>query len=252
MTFAPHEIQWTGEKVQRLWDYYASQPAYHQQYFGAQAGAAVARFVGQHLDLPQARQILDLSCGRGDLIAAMLPRLQPGQRIVGTDPSTRSIETCRQRFAAAGAAVQLELTAGFATPLPSGGFDLVLATEVIEHLMPDEISALLAEAKRLLRPSGSLLITTPLEENLDGSKVLCPDCGCVFHRWQHQRSWTAGQLRDCLHQAGFRATLVQPIDWGGWQPDPGPVWKTWLRRALRRFRHAPPATGLVYLGQPEA
>ncbi len=249
MNAASHEIQWTPEKVGRLWDYYSSQPAYDSQYFGAQMGPGVARFVLRSLDLPPTARLLDLSCGRGDLIAAFLPLLKPGQSIAGTDPSLPSVETCRQRFATVQPAVQVEQTEGFSTPLPAEQFDLVMATEVIEHLVADEITAMLAEVMRLLRPGGSLLITTPLNENLDAAKVLCPDCGCVFHRWQHQRSWSTAQLQQRLEQAGFQTTIAMPVDWGRWQPVTGPLWEVWARRLFGRFRRLPPPNGLVYLGR---
>jgi SAM-dependent methyltransferase len=46
-----------------------------------------------------------------------------------------------------------------ATPLLEGKFDLALALDVLEHL--DDDAAALAEAVRLLRPAGRLLVTVP-------------------------------------------------------------------------------------------
>ena len=31
----------------------------------------------------------------------------------------------------------------------------------------------------------------------------CPDCGCIFHRWQHMRSWNLDSLQKCMSTAGF-------------------------------------------------
>lgn len=45
-------------------------------------------------------------------------------------------------------------------PLPPGGADAIVLTEVIEHLYLDPIHALL-EANRVLKPGGVLLISTP-------------------------------------------------------------------------------------------
>lgn len=45
------------------------------------------------------------------------------------------------------------------TTLPAGGFDLILCSEVIEH-MPDSAGAL-ASMRRLLSPNGHLILTTP-------------------------------------------------------------------------------------------
>jgi 2-polyprenyl-3-methyl-5-hydroxy-6-metoxy-1,4-benzoquinol methylase len=44
-------------------------------------------------------------------------------------------------------------------PLPDGSIDVVIATEIIEHLMDPTL--LIREAFRLLQPGGSLVVTTP-------------------------------------------------------------------------------------------
>ena len=49
-------------------------------------------------------------------------------------------------------------------PVPDKSFDVILCTEVIEHI-PDPISAI-KEISRILKPGGSLLITAPLQSGL--------------------------------------------------------------------------------------
>lgn len=49
-------------------------------------------------------------------------------------------------------------------PVPDKSFDVVLCTEVIEHV-PDPISAI-KEIARILKPGGTLLITAPLQSGL--------------------------------------------------------------------------------------
>lgn len=44
------------------------------------------------------------------------------------------------------------------TGLPSGSFDLVAASFVIHECPPSAIRALIAEARRLLRPGGVLML----------------------------------------------------------------------------------------------
>jgi SAM-dependent methyltransferase len=48
---------------------------------------------------------------------------------------------------------------GEALPFPVGSFDCVLLSEVIEHLDAPQVS--IAEAVRVLKPGGRLLVTTP-------------------------------------------------------------------------------------------
>jgi len=49
-------------------------------------------------------------------------------------------------------------------PVPDKSFDVILCTEVIEHI-PDPISAI-KEISRILKPGGTLLITAPLQSGL--------------------------------------------------------------------------------------
>ncbi len=51
------------------------------------------------------------------------------------------------------------LATAYEIPLEDGSFDTVLMTEVLEHL--EEPARGLAEAGRLLRPGGKLILTTP-------------------------------------------------------------------------------------------
>lgn len=48
-------------------------------------------------------------------------------------------------------------------PLPDGDFDLVVAVEIIEHL--ENPRAVIREIARLLRPRGTLILTTPNNES---------------------------------------------------------------------------------------
>ncbi len=80
-------------------------------------------------------------------------------------------------------------------PVPSGSFDAVLCTQVLEHV--DEPLAVLCELHRVLRPSGELWLTVPLvwplhEEPYD------------FFRY------TSYGLRHILIRAGFDPVEVEP------------------------------------------
>ncbi|HKY71743.1 MAG TPA: class I SAM-dependent methyltransferase [Nitrospira sp.] len=53
--------------------------------------------------------------------------------------------------------IQCDLNEGF--PVEADGYDLVTAGEIIEHMIDE--SAFLAECRRVLRPHGRLVLTTP-------------------------------------------------------------------------------------------
>lgn len=109
----------------------------------------------RRLALPGTAEILDIGCGTG----ALLHRLQGlgYQRLTGLDIAPpEAPEGFR--------ALQVDLD-DCRAPLPDGCIDLALMVEVIEHV--ENVGSLLDEIHRLLRPDGSVLITTPNVHSLE-------------------------------------------------------------------------------------
>jgi SAM-dependent methyltransferase len=101
----------------------------------------------------QPLRILDVGCGTGlnaEHLAAM------GHTVVGIDVSPVAIERFKQK-GFEGFVCNMEQEA--AVPLPSGSFDHVFASEVIEHIA--DTAPFLAELHRLARPGGMLVLSTP-------------------------------------------------------------------------------------------
>jgi ubiquinone/menaquinone biosynthesis C-methylase UbiE len=78
---------------------------------------------------------------------------------------------------------------------PSEHFDLVVSIEVIEHIQPDEIPQFLAEIRRVLRPGGGLVLTTPTVNLPLNDK--------------HYQHFTEEKLRQLLSAAGFSVVEVK-------------------------------------------
>jgi SAM-dependent methyltransferase len=103
--------------------------------------------------------LLDIGSGRGELVAAAAAK---GARAVGVEYSTAAVELSRRTLAAHGDPPQARiiLADARALPLDRGEFDLVTMLDVIEHLTETEQHAVLLEARRVLRPGGSIHIHT--------------------------------------------------------------------------------------------
>jgi SAM-dependent methyltransferase len=94
--------------------------------------------------------------------------------------------------------------------LSSETYSTAFVVDTIEHLPDDELGALIAELHRALRPDGSLVAVAPNEEKLQIGETVCPDCGCMFHRLQHVRSWTAVGLAAFMSACGFETVAATP------------------------------------------
>lgn len=224
--FEPHEVEWSPERIRRFWDYYSSNSALSETYFARIVGRSLVDYVHKTITIGTA---IDIGCGRGDLIHHLLRK---GFPTYGTDQSPASIEAVRARFETN----PLFLGAGEDPPIADTAFML----EVVEHMDDEALGVALAIAKRLLKSDGHLVITTPNEEHLDASNIMCPECGCVFHRIQHVRSWSAASLRGVLEKSGFETISCEPYRLS---------WRHGLmgQADKLRFRHQKP--NLIYIGR---
>jgi len=66
-----------------------------------------------------------------------------------------------------------------------------------------DTAATLSAICHVLKPGGKLVFTIPLEEDMQDETTVCPDCHAVFHRWQHQQSFSPQSITDLLRRAGF-------------------------------------------------
>jgi SAM-dependent methyltransferase len=89
-----------------------------------------------------------------------------------------------------------------ALPFSDGCFEVVVCSEVLEHLSDDVLLRGLAEIGRVLRSGGELHGTVPADENLGASEVVCPCCGTIFHRWGHMQSFAHERLREVFRPLG--------------------------------------------------
>ena len=105
-------------------------------------------------ELVRGRDVLDIACGEG-YGAALL--CQTAKSVIGVDGSAEAV----QHAQAAYTGENLRYVEGDATriPLPAASIDSVISFETLEHFA--EHDAFLSEVKRVLRPGGFLLISTP-------------------------------------------------------------------------------------------
>lgn len=187
-------LHWTPEMVKTFWDYESQFP---ENFFAYRFGDEIIRRLLSYI--PARGHVLDYGCGPGNLIEKLL---QFDLKVAGLDFSPATKEFVVQRFRGnqnfMGAFEPKDLKSRPET------FDAVIIIEVIEHLYENQLDELMGNVQTLLRPGGVAIFTTPNEEILEDSYIMCPVSGQLFHRWQHVRNWSPESVGSYLTSRGFQ------------------------------------------------
>jgi O-antigen biosynthesis protein len=105
-------------------------------------------------ELVVGKTVLDIACGEG-YGSAMLAEV--ARSVIGVDIAAEAIEHASERYTRG----NLQFLTGSCTEIPMAGasVDVVVSFETIEH--HDQHDEMLAEVKRVLRPDGVIIISTP-------------------------------------------------------------------------------------------
>ena len=139
------------------------------------------------VDVCAGRDVLEAGCGEGygaDLIAAT------ARTVTAVDYDAATVAHVRARYPRVGV-----LAANLASlPMPDSALDVVVNFQVIEHLWDQP--QFITECLRVLRPGGSLLISTP------NRITFTPGSDTPVNPF-HTRELNAAELRELLIDGGF-------------------------------------------------
>ncbi len=141
--------------------------------------------------------VLDVGAGQGSLLQELMGEFPRIRSAFGCDISPKAVDMARRKVPAAEFAV-VDVEHGPLDALAGRTFDLVICSEVLEHI-PDDLAAM-RHLRRLTR--GHLIVST-----MQGR----------MRAWEpaavgHVRNYARGELRRKLEQAGFQ--VVKQIDFG--------------------------------------
>jgi SAM-dependent methyltransferase len=148
---------------------------------------AVVRSLLSRAGLPPEPRILDAGCGTG----ANLIEYERLGHATGVDVFPEAIALCRER----GLDNVLEAPVE-ELPFDAGSFDVLFATDVIEHLDDDVLA--LRELRRVAAAGARLVLTVP------AYGWLWSDHDVSVH---HRRRYTAELLRERVRPAGWNPTV---------------------------------------------
>lgn len=152
------------------------------------------------------QRVLDVGCGAAWVAAHFKSK---GVQVYSMDISTINPERALESYPFEG---HIGVVADvFSLPFQEGSFDLIIASEIIEHV-PDP-AAFLGQLLPALAPGGVLVVTTPHDEKLAYS--LCVHCNRKTPHHGHLHSFTAESIRSLLPkplQAGAKtSTFVNKL-----------------------------------------
>jgi len=101
------------------------------------------------------KDVLDLGCAGGFMAEALHAR---GARVTGIDPARDAIAAARVHAKQSGVEINYDVGWGEALPYPNLSYDVVVCVDVLEHVR--DLTAVLSEVKRVLRPGGLFLFDT--------------------------------------------------------------------------------------------
>lgn len=201
---------WTPQRISRFWDLVSEEARFEALYFGRQAAPQLIRFATL-VGLTHSDDVLDYGCGPGHLTHALV---EAGYETTGLEFSPKSASALNRRLQAweNNNWHSCQVSESIPTPLDSDAYSFVFSTEAYEHLRDEWIEPFFAELYRIIRPGGCLMMTTPAEEDLDQSLIICPVCESKFHRWGHLRSCRREDLISGLEGAGFHVRYASAIN----------------------------------------
>jgi ubiquinone/menaquinone biosynthesis C-methylase UbiE len=187
------EVLEKGSPIQRFW---------HREKF-----EYIAKFI------QPGERVLDFGCGPGALLY-VVSQSNPTVKGVGIDLAQPQIDFANQQVRprlpgrdVSYLAVSLDQPN---LPFEDESFDVVTIAEVIEHVHPFDSLKSMLELRRVLKPGGRIIVTTPNYRSLwPLIELLLEWLSPVKYREQHISKYTPSSLVRFVETCGFEVTKAK-------------------------------------------
>ena len=143
----------------------------------------------------EGKYVLDVGCGIGYGANELSTK---ASAVVAIDFWKEGIYYCHQNY---GKNLSPVIASAIKLPFKDNSFDLVVSFQVIEHITPKQVVTYLNEIKRVLRPGGTFIVTTPnkLLRLLPFQKPWNPD---------HKKEYNAKELENILRRVFKKVEIL--------------------------------------------
>lgn len=153
-------------------------------------------------DVRPGDRILDLGSGSGWIAKELTPK---SVRVISVDLSQKNL--ARVRIGLRQGLADFVLADAYHLPFRDGSFDLIVASEVLEHLNSPVTG--LQELQRVLLPKGKVVATTPYKEKIQ--YYLCIHCNKKTPANAHLHSFDEPSLTSLFRSQNFGRIRFQKL-----------------------------------------
>lgn len=152
-------------------------------------------------------KILNIGIGLGYLEEMLL---KDGFEVYALDPSKVAVQNLKIKK------IKAEIGSIENHPFKKNFFDLIVISEVIEHIPKQNLSKSVSQLSNILKPQGILIATVPYNERLEDNNTICPSCGNQFHRWGHHNSFKHKEFEG-LFKKKFKIIKSKTMAFPNWK-----------------------------------
>ncbi len=142
------------------------------------------------------KSIIDVGCGDGKLTRMLRTA---GYEVMAVDQSATALKRVPE---------PKRCISGDSLPFDNESFDLVVCSEVLEHLPEPLLSKVVRELQRVSKHT--IIVTVPHNEDLQHFKVTCADCRHRFNPYGHLHAFTRADLEALLPLPARVALIEKP------------------------------------------
>ena len=155
------------------------------------------------------REVMDYGSGDGTFLAMAAEQIGHG---VGVDLAVDQIEDCRSRLESL-RNLEFHSLSDLARPIHAAAYDRVFCMETLEHCTTPTVDVVLSDLARLVRPSGRVVISVPIEIGPTFAAKYLLRNAAAWRGIRDYKHYERYALSDAVRMtfAGARTTLERPV-----------------------------------------